>query len=229
MTTLATAESSTAEKVARIFLVDDHPLFRHGLARFIEAEPGYEICGEASSVPRALEALRKTDADVAIIDISLPGANGLELIKHLKVEHPDLAILVVSAHDEQLYALRALRAGASGYVMKKEAESIFLLALQKVVTGGVYVSPAFGDQLIYKVARNEGGNSASPLDVLSDREMEVLQLIGESKPTKQIAAELNLSVKTVESHRLHIKEKLGLSTSTDLVRFALDFVAQQTG
>ncbi len=173
--------------------------------------------------------LRKTNADVAIVDISLPGANGLELVKHLKVEHPNLAILVVSAHDEQLYALRALRAGASGYVMKKEAEAVFLSALEKVVSGGVYVSPAFGDQLIYKVARNEGGQSASPLDVLSDREMEVLQLIGESKPTRQIAAELNLSVKTVESHRLHIKEKLGLSTSTDLVRFALDFVAQQTG
>lgn len=218
-----------AEKVARIFLVDDHPIFRHGLARYIEAERGYEICGEASSVPRALEALRKVEADVVIVDISLPGPNGLELIKHLKVEHPGLAILVVSAHDEQLYALRALRAGASGYVMKKEAESVFISALQKIVSGGVYVSPAFGDQLIYKVARNEGGHSASPLDVLSDREMEVLQLIGESKPTKQIALELNLSVKTVESHRLHIKEKLGLSTSTDLVRFALDFVAQQTG
>lgn len=228
MSTLAKAEPATG-KVARIFLVDDHPLFRHGLARFIEAESGYEICGEASSVPRALEALRKTNADIAIVDISLPGANGLELIKHLKVEHPNVAILVVSAHDEQLYALRALRAGASGYVMKKEAETVFLSALQKVVSGGVYVSPAFGDQLIYKVARNEGGNGASPLDVLSDREMEVLQLIGESKPTRQIAAELNLSVKTVESHRLHIKEKLGLSTSTDLVRFSLDFVAQQMG
>jgi DNA-binding NarL/FixJ family response regulator len=213
----------------QIFLVDDHPLFRHGLSRFIEAEPGLHICGEASTVPHALEALRKVRADVAVIDIGLPGTNGLELIKHLRVEHPDLAILVVSAHDEQLYALRALRAGASGYVMKKEAESVFMAALHKVLSGGVYVSPTFGDQLIYKVARSEKGASASPLDVLSDREMEVLQLIGESKPTKQIAAELNLSVKTVESHRLHIKEKLGLATSTDLVRFALDFVANQAG
>ena len=211
----------------QIYLVDDHPLFRHGLARFIESKPGLHICGEAGSAPQALDGLRKIKADVAVIDISLPGANGLELIKHLRVEHPELLLLVVSAHDEQLYALRALRAGASGYVMKTEAESTFMAALQKVLAGGVYVSDSFGDQLIYKVARSDQSTSASPLDALSDREMEVLQLIGESKSTKQIAAELKLSVKTVESHRLHIKEKLGLATSTDLVRFALDFVSHQ--
>ena len=218
-------ESPAAEY--QIFLVDDHPLFRHGLSKFIESVPGLHICGEANSVPQALDGLRKIKADVAVVDISLPGANGLELIKHLRVEHPDLALLVVSAHDEQLYALRALRAGASGYVMKKEAETTFMAALQKVLSGGVYVSPAFGDQLIYKVARSDQSSTASPLDSLSDREMEVLQLIGESKSTKQIAVELKLSVKTVESHRLHIKEKLGLATSTDLVRFALDFVSHQ--
>jgi DNA-binding NarL/FixJ family response regulator len=211
----------------RIFLVDDHPIFRHGLARFIEAEADLELCGQASSLPHALKALRETPADLAVIDISLPGANGLELIKHLRVEHPELALLVVSAHDEQLYALRALRAGASGYVMKKEAESVFAEAVRKIREGGVYVSPSFGEQLIYKVARSESGASGSPLDVLSDREMEVLQLIGESKPSTQIATELNLSVKTVESHRLHIKEKLGLKSSFELVKFALDFVAQQ--
>src|SRR3954463_6778405 len=211
----------------RIFLVDDHPIFRHGLARFIEAEPDMQLCGQASTLPQALKALRETPADLAVIDISLPGANGLELIKHLRVEHPELALLVVSAPDEQLYALRALRAGASGYVMKKEAENVFAEAVRKIRDGGVYVSPQFGEQLIYKVARSEGGTQESPLDVLSDREMEVLQLIGESKPSTQIATELNLSVKTVESHRLHIKEKLGLKSSFELVKFALDFVAQQ--
>jgi DNA-binding NarL/FixJ family response regulator len=222
-----TTELETPVQTHRIFLVDDHPIFRHGLASFIAAQPGMEICGQATSLLDALKMLRATKADAAVIDISLPGANGLELIKHLRVEHPSLAILVVSAHDEQIYALRALRAGASGYVMKKEAEAVLLTALQRILSGSVYVSEAFGDQLIYRVAKSEDGASGSPLDVLSDREMEVLQQIGEGKPTTRIAAELNLSVKTVESHRLHIKEKLGLSHSVDLVRFALDFVAQQ--
>lgn len=229
MTTTAVEAPPVPHQTVHVFLVDDHPIFRHGLARFIEAEPGLKICGEASSAALALDSLRKVKADVAVVDIVLPGANGLELIKHLRTEHPTLPILVVSAHDEQLYALRALRAGAAGYVMKREAESVFLEALRKVIAGGVYVSPNFGDQLIYKVARSEGDPAHSPLDALTDREMEVLQLIGGGKGSRQIAEELHLSVKTIESHRLHIKEKLHLQSSTELVRFALEFVAQQNG
>lgn len=220
-------ETPPATPVAqhRIFLVDDHPIFQHGMARFIESEEGLQVVGTANTLGEALGALRQTQADVAVVDISLPGANGLELIKHLRVEHPEMKILVVSAHDEQLYALRALRAGASGYVMKRESPDVFGTALRKVLSGGVYVSPAFGEELIYKVARSENGAPGSPLEVLSDREMEVLQLIGETKSSAQIAETLNLSVKTVESHRLHIKEKLGLKNSAEVVRFALDFTA----
>ncbi len=228
MTSIAEAPKVAAIPKTKIFLVDDHPIFRHGLCRFIEGEPDLEVCGEAASTALALDGLRRIKADLVVVDISLPGANGLELIKHLRAEHPEISIMAVSAHDEQVYALRALRAGAVGYVMKTEAEATFMEAVRKVLSGGVYVSPAFGDQLIYKVARSEGDPARSPLEALTDRELEVLQLVGEGKSSRQIAEDLHLSVKTIESHRLHIKEKLHLETSNDLVRFALDFVAQQT-
>lgn len=226
---MSTVLEKPATQTCRVYLVDDHPIFQQGLVRYIEAEPGYEVCGMANSLKQALEGLRHTPADLAIVDISLPGANGLELIKHLRVEHPELKILVVSAHDEQLYALRALRAGASGYVMKNEAAETLGGALHKIAGGGVYVSPGFGEQLIYKVAKSGPAAGDSPLEALSDRELEVLHLIGDSKSSVQIAEVLNLSVKTVESHRLHIKEKLGFRNSVELVRFALDWTAQQRG
>ncbi len=212
-----------------IFVVDDHPIFRAGLVKIIEAEPDLEICGQASAAPQALDALRRISADVCVVDIMLPGTNGIELIKHLKAEHPELPLLVISAHDETLYALRALRAGALGYLMKKESADHLVAALRRVLTGQVWVSPAFGEQLIYKVARGPGEGSGSPLDVLTDREIEILQLVGQGNGSQGIADSLHLSVKTVESHRLHIKEKLGLKNATELVRFAVDWVNQQNG
>ena len=223
----AVIDSTTNRRAtSRIFLVDDHPIFRHGLARIIESETDMEVCGEAGTAPQALDALRTCKADAVVLDISLQGPNGLELTKQLRAEHPHMRILVLSVHDERMYALRALRAGAGGYLMKKEGREHFVEALRKVLTGQVYVSAAFGEQLIYKVAHgNDGGNS--PLDLLSDRELEVLQLIGSGQTSIQIAELLHLSVKTVESHRLHIKEKLGLKSSTELVRFALEWVAEE--
>ena len=223
--------SAGGEAVAtktRIFIVDDHPIFRQGLAKLIREETDLDVCGEAGSAVQALDALRRVEADAAVVDISLPGANGIELVKHLRTEHPRMPILVISAHDERIYALRALRAGAAGYLMKQEGENMLIPALRRVLMGKVWVSPAYGEQLIYKVARGaeEGG---SPLDALSDRELEILRLIGEGKSSHQIADSLHLSVKTVESHRLHVKEKLDLKTSPELVRFATEWVSQQAG
>ena len=158
------------------------------------------------------------------MDISLPGADGIELVKHLHSEHPKLPILVISAHDERVYAMRALRAGAFGYLMKREGEHLLISALRSVLARKVWVSPAFGEQLIYKVASGSAGG-VSPLDSLSDRELEVLRLIGEGKSSREIAEALHLSVKTVESHRLHVKEKLKLDTSSALIRFAAEWAS----
>jgi DNA-binding NarL/FixJ family response regulator len=232
MSALQTNKADTpafAESTSRVFLVEDHPIFRHGLRQLLEAEADLQVCGEAESAPRALSLLREVEADAAVIDISLPGANGIELLKHIKAEHPRLPILVVSAHDEEQYALRALRAGASGYVMKREAADSLLPALRKVLKGEVHVSKSFGEALIFKVAQGGTDNARSPLDALTDRELEVLEMVGNGKGTREIAEALHLSPKTVESHRLHIKEKLGCKSAVEMVRFACDWVAQRAG
>lgn len=211
-----------------VFVVDDHPIFRHGIVQLINTEPDFFVCGEASSAPQALSALRTVDADAAIIDVSLQGANGIELLKQIRAEHPDLPVLMLSMHDEKHYALRALRAGAAGYIMKREDVDTFLAALRRVVAGETVVSPTFGQELIYRVVSSASSQSDSPINVLTDREVEVLQLIGEGRSSREIAGDLNLSVKTVESHRLHMKEKLRLKNAAELVRFATDWVTQQS-
>ena len=224
---MTTPAQAVTEKRKCVFVVDDHPIFRRGLAALIDAEPDLHVCGEASTGALALEGLRKVDPHAAVIDVSMPGASGLDLLKEIRAEHPDLPVLMLSAHDEQLYALRGLRAGASGYLMKRDSDDKFIDALRKVLAGQVYVSPAFGEQLIYKVARGEQEGTGTPLEVLTERELEILQLVGASRSSREIAEALDLSVKTVESHRLHIKEKLNLANATELVRFAVDWVAQQ--
>lgn len=214
----------TSHEKARIFLVDDHAVLRLGLQKLIAGEPDLVVCGEASSAKEALHRLRSEPADLVLVDISLPDTNGIELIKNLRAEKETLPILVLSTYDESQYALRALRAGASGYLMKTEPSEELMLAIRRVLKGEIAVSKPFGEQLIFKVARGTP-TGASPLDRLSDRELEILALVGNGKSTAQIAEALGLSVKTVESHRLHAKEKLGLRTSPDLVRFAIEWVA----
>lgn len=210
-----------------MFVVDDHPIFRHGIVQLINSESDLTVCGEAASAPQALSSLRKIEADVAVLDVSLQGTNGIELLKQIRAEHPNLPVLMLSMHDEKHYALRALRAGAAGYIMKREDVETFLTALRKVVAGETVVSPTFGQELIYRVVSSENSQDDSPINVLTDREIEVLQLIGEGKSSREIAADLHLSVKTVESHRLHMKEKLRLKNAAELVRFATDWVTQQ--
>jgi len=222
------SENPTSEK-RRVLIVDDHPVFRHGIAALINAENDLTVCGEAGSSPSALDAMRRLNPDVALLDISLPGTNGIELIKLMKSEHPKLPLLMLSMHDESLYALRALRAGALGYVMKAEALTHVLDALRKVLKGEIYVSPRLSDRLIFQAIQSVDGGMGSPVDRLSDRELEVLELLGRGFGTKEIASELHLSVKTIETHRAHIKEKLGFRDAGEMVRFAIDWVAQEKG
>lgn len=223
-------EPSTESGVKhRVFVVDDHPIFRHGIVQVIDSEPEFAVCGEASSATEALTALREAPADIVVLDVSLQGCNGIELIKHLATEHPKLPVLVLSMHDERHYALRALRAGAGGYVMKREHVDNFIGALRRVLAGKIYVSDALAEQLIHQALRGGGSEASSPVDLLSDREVEILQLVGQGRSSRDIAEQLHLSTKTVESHRLRMKEKLGLKSAAELVRFAMSWVEEQQG
>jgi DNA-binding NarL/FixJ family response regulator len=212
----------------RILIVDDHPLFRHGIGDLINAEADMEVCGEADNAPTALERIRQMKPDLVTVDISLRGANGIELLKSIKAENSGLPLLVLSMHDESLYALRALRAGARGYIMKQEALDRVMCAIRQVLRGDLYVSPAMSGRMIEEFVQGGTGGSGSAIaDKLTDRELEILQLIGQGHGVRQIAQELNLSAKTVETHRAHVKEKLNFQSARELARFAVQWVDQQ--
>src|ERR1700745_50373 len=208
----------------RIVVVDDHPLFRRGLEQLIASHRGFAVCAEAADAAAAVEVIRRVGADLAIVDLSLPGANGIELIKNVRAEFPKLPILVLSMHDESLYAVRALRAGADGYVMKHEAMANVIHAIREVFNGRPYLSPAMAAQVITKFAHRQAEGEADAVERLSDRELEVLELIGKGNDVRQIAKVLHLSPKTVETHRAHIKDKLDLKNSREVARFALQWL-----
>jgi DNA-binding NarL/FixJ family response regulator len=220
---------ASPKPVARrgILVVDDHPLFRKGVVQMLSQEPDLEVRAEAESSPAALEAMRQTPVDLAIVDIGLHGStNGIELTKSIKAEHPHIPILVLSMHDESLYADRALRAGARGYLMKREALDSVITAVRTVLEGDIYVSPTMQKRMIAEhVGAN--GETRSIVEKLTDRELEVLQLIGEGMEVRDIAARLHLSAKTVEAHRAHMKEKLNMSNAREVARFAIQWVDQQ--
>ena len=208
----------------RIVIVDDHPLFRKGLQEMIHSDGTFAVCGEAGNAAEAMEIIRKLNPDLAIVDLSLPGANGIELIKNIRAEFPKLPILVLSMHDESLYAVRALRAGADGYVMKHEAMANVIHAIREVFNGRPYLSPAMAAQVITKFAHRQAEGEADAVERLSDRELEILELIGKGNEVRQIAKVLHLSPKTVETHRAHIKDKLDLKNSREVARFALQWL-----
>ncbi len=218
-----------ADAGKRLLVVDDHPVFRHGICQYLTQVSNHTICGEASNAQLALEAMRLHQPDVVLLDVSLPGTNGIELIKHMLAERPNLIILMLSMHDESLYALRALRAGAKGYVMKQQTMDHILEALHKVTHGGIYVSPQFSEKLIFKTIAGSTGDLGSPVEKLSDRQLEVLQLFGRNKSTREISETLHLSVKTIETHRTHIKEKLGFKDADELMTFALEWMTTLEG
>jgi DNA-binding NarL/FixJ family response regulator len=210
--------------VKRIVIVDDHPLFRKGLEQLIHSDGAFAICGEAGNASEAIDVIRKLNPDLAIVDLSLPGANGIELIKNIRAEFSKLPILVLSMHDESLYALRALRAGAEGYVMKHEAMANVIRAIREIFNGRPYLSADMAAQVITKFTHGASEGEADPVDRLSDRELEILELIGKGTEVRQIAKRLHLSPKTVETHRAHIKEKLQLKNAREVARFAVQWV-----
>jgi len=211
--------------VKRVLLVDDHPIVRQGLARIIANEPGLEVCGEAETVRGARRAVRSRVPDVVVVDLSLKEGDGIELVKELRAHYPALPLLVLSMHDEAVYAGRLLAAGANGYIMKHAASEQFIAALRSVLGGATYLSEA-GRAALGRPA-GQAGSGGSAVGSLSNRELQILQMVGRGLSSRQAAEALNLSVKTVEAHRLRIKRKLKLRTGAQLVQFAANWVAGQ--
>jgi len=207
-----------------VFLVDDHPLVREQLRSLLEREADLAVCGEAADGPTALTLIIRLKPDLVILDISLKRSHGLELLKDLKELQPKLPVLVLSMHDETLYAERSLRAGAMGYITKEQATVNVLSAIRKVLAGQVYVSERMSERMMQKMVRGGPRPTGSPLEVLADRELEVFQMIGQGMGTRQIAEELRLGIKTVESYRARIKEKLRLSDANQLLQHAIQWV-----
>src|SRR5690348_152616 len=211
----------------RILIVDDHPMMREGLAQLIDHETDLSAAFQANSAAQALEAIASEKPDLALIDISLPDKNGLELIKDLQTLYPDLPTLVVSMHDESLYAERVLRAGGRGYIMKQEGGKKLMEAIRHVLNGQIYVSEKMSAKILEIFSGRRAEATKSAVESLSDREFEVFQLIGQGQGTRQIAQYLHLSIKTVEVHRANIKRKLELENATDLVRYAVRWTEAQ--
>jgi DNA-binding NarL/FixJ family response regulator len=208
----------------RVLLVDDHPVLRKGLGQMINAEADLTVCGEAEDAAGAFQAVGALTPDVAVVDISLKHGNGIEFIKNVKARYPELPILVLSMHDEALYAERALRAGSLGYIMKEEATEQVIVAIRRVLAGEIFLSERMKSRMLQQLATGRGKVVVSPIEQLTDRELQVFRLIGEGRSTRQIAAELHLSVRTVEAYREYIKDKLSLKNSTELVQHAFHWV-----
>jgi DNA-binding NarL/FixJ family response regulator len=229
MPTLARTTAKIPRQVQKhsVLVVDDHPLFRKGVVQLLHEEPDLEVRAEVSTSNQALGAIRRQKFDLAVVDIGLEGsANGIELTKSIRAEKPKLPVLILSMHDEMLFAERALRAGARGYVMKREALDNFINAVRTVLRGEIFISPNMSKRMVMAHLHGGGGEGASPIERLTDREVEVLQLIGGGREVREIAQQLHLSAKTVEAHRAHIKEKLNLANAREVVRFATRWVSE---
>lgn len=205
----------------QLLIVDDHPMMREGLAQLINHEPGLAVCGEAGNFREALELIGTFKPDLVLADISLPDKSGLELIKDIQALHAGVPVLVISMHDESLHAERVLRAGGRGYIMKQEGGKKIMEAIQQVLAGQIYVSEKMSATILEIFSGRRNHDGGSPMERLTDREFEVFQLVGEGRGTREIAAHLHLSVKTIEVHRANIKEKLRLKNATELVRCAM--------
>jgi DNA-binding NarL/FixJ family response regulator len=214
-------DTTASNHVRKIMLVDDHPVMREGLAQLITHEPDLRICGQFEDAARAFEAVPALRPDLAIVDLALKGSGGLELVKNIRANYPGLLVLVLSMHEESLYAERVLRAGAAGYITKQEGADKVLEAIRHVLGGGVYLSEKMGARLMRQWIGGRPAGGGTLMEQLSDRELEIFGLIGQGRGTRQIAEQLHLSVKTIESHRAHIKEKLNLKNANELVHRAI--------
>jgi len=212
---------ATGKPKRKVFLVDDHPLVREWLTNLINQQPDLAVCGETESAPRALQAIAAAQPDVAIVDISLTDSSGIELIKSLKLSHPEVAVLVLSMHDESLYAERALRAGAKGYIMKRETTRKVIDGIRQILDGKVFVSDSVKEALALRLVENKTQTPLSPVEQLSDRELEVFEMLGQGLGTRQIADALRVSIKTVQAYCARAKEKLNVRSATELLREAI--------
>jgi DNA-binding NarL/FixJ family response regulator len=219
---MSTDHASSGQK-RRIFLVDDHPIVRQGLALLINREPDLEVCGDAEEASSALLRIEELKPDLIVVDISLNGPDGLDLLKSIRVRDSNLPVLILSMMDELLYAERGLRAGASGYIMKQQATEQVLVAIRRILGGEIYVSERMANKMLHLFVGGSPAEHASPVADLTDRELEVFRLIGDGHGTRQIADQLHLSVKTVESYQAHIKEKLLLKNGRELVQRAIQW------
>jgi DNA-binding NarL/FixJ family response regulator len=220
----ASPEACAADK-SRVYIVDDHAMFRDGLRQMINLEPDLSVCGDAADAAQAMIELRECRPDLVIVDISLAGTSGIDLVKSIKREFEDLSVLVVSMHDESLYGERALRAGAMGYIMKSEPAKTVLAALRKVLRGEVHISEKMASAVVAKFVQGSGA-PPSPLESLSDRELEVFRMLGQEKGTRQIAEEMNIASPTVATFKNRIKEKLGMKNSTEMILYAIQWFRQ---
>jgi DNA-binding NarL/FixJ family response regulator len=214
-------------KKTRILLVDDHAVVRFGIAQLINRQTDLEVCGEEEDASHALSAIATAKPDLVVADISLKDSSGLELVRNIKAQYPRLPVLIVSAHDESIYAEIAFRAGALGYLMKEEALLKVLTAVRRVLSGAIYVSEGLAAKMLQQQVQGRPAINESPVNGLSDREMEVFQRIGEWKSTREIAAELHLSIKTIEYYREQIKRKLNLKSGVDLTQYATNWVQRE--
>jgi DNA-binding NarL/FixJ family response regulator len=216
-------QTGTAPRKSRVFVVDDHPIVRQGLAMLVNRQQDLTVCGEAEDAQTAMQSIATLKPDILVLDISLNGPDGLDLLKNVRTHYPDLPVLVLSMHDESIYAERALRAGAQGYIMKQEATEMVLVALRRILGHEIYVSERIANRMLQHYIGNPAGAKSSSIADLSDRELEVFRLIGEGHSTRRIAEELHISVKTVESYQAHIKEKLSLRSARELVQHAIQW------
>ncbi len=224
-----TTPAAPVNTKTRVFIVDDHPLLRKGLGELINQQLDMIICGEADDAPEALKAICQIQPDLVIVDISLKSQNGIELIKNIKAINPSVQVLVLSMHDESIYALRVLKAGAKAYVMKQEVVDKVMEAIRRIRAGKVFVSERVAAQMLSQVVDGNDPSRNSPVDALSDRELEIVTMIGNGTPTREIAKRLSISIKTVESHRAHIKDKLSLTNATQLVQWCVRWVEENKG
>ncbi len=227
MTAKKDTEKNSGSKT-KILVVDDHPIVRQGLAQLIDEEPDLDVYAQAEEAHEAMSIIKQRRPDLVIVDISLKETSGLELIKDIKAAYPNLPVLALSMHDESLYAERSLRAGARGYVMKTEATVKVVDAIRKILSGRIYVSDNIAGKMMSKIVGGGPDVGASAIDKLSDRELEVFSLIGQGYSTRKIAQRLHLSIKTIETYRAHIKDKLNLADSTELLQYAIRWSTSQT-
>jgi len=221
------AAKPAAKARQKVLVVDDHPVFRAGLIVLLGQEPDLTVCAESNDAAQTLTILERLTPDLILMDMSLPDKSGLELLKDVRAMHPDIPVLVLSMHDETLYAERVIRAGGRGYIMKQAGPDKIIEAIRQVLSGGVYVSQRMSSLILDSLSGFRGGNSQPSISKLTDREFEVLRLIGKGIDAHEVATQLHLSIKTVDTHRAHIREKLGIKNATELVHFATRWVSEQ--